>query len=232
MAGTKLNLVIDSYLETPYWRNIVDQVDGRIIAEGPFDGKGTPEQIKYATLCAAEKEDKDYNTMSKEEIQELQKRNNIGIECSGLIYNLLDGLCKDMGLSGVYYHLVGEWRGIKRFGVRSVSASHMAMPVNSSPIRTTDLMLGDIVTLMGHDEIGHVILILKNENNILNVIHNSSSSSYPFVHTFNIKITDPNKNIIHQDWQEKSISGGSYLNEFNLSHPITGSYRPNFLLKK
>ncbi len=232
MVGTKLNQTLKSYLSVPYWRNIVDP-DGRITAEGPFDGKGTPEQIQYATQCAAAKDALDFQNLTPTEIFNLQKNNNIGIECSGLVYNLLNAHSQDLGLPGIYYHMVGYWRDTKRYGVRTVSSTSMALPENSTRLdQVSDSQTGDIICLMGHDSVGHVLFVLKKNDNKLSIVHNSSSSSISHVHVFEIVITNPNLGIEKQLWQETTTSKENFLTEFDTTNPITGIYRPNFLIEK
>lgn len=228
MVRPKLNRYINFYLGIPYWRNQVDQ-DGTIKKEGPFAGKGNPDEISYATNCAAFQENLKLKDLSPEQQHKLQKKYQIGIDCSGLVYNLLDAIAQDIKLPGVYYFLSGQWRGVSRYGSRSISASNLASPQNSQKItELAQIKLGDLICLMGHDNIGHVILILEKKGNILKCIHSSSESINPTVHQFEI-ILDNQGSIINQNWQEKSQSNLPFLSSFNLNDPITGLYRPKFL---
>jgi hypothetical protein len=134
------------------------------------------------------------------------------------------------GQAGIYYKLAGYWRGVKRYGVRTVSATSMALLENSEKrISVLELATGDLIILMGKDGVGHVIFIVGIENNSIECIHNSSESAKPYVHTFTIEITNPDLSIEKQVWHENNIHGQSFLEAFELNDTITGVYRPRFL---
>ena len=228
MVGPKLKATLDKYLGTPYWKNVLDK-DGKIIKEGAFAGKGTPQEIDYVTSCLAYEKTIDLKTLSDKEIRQLQRDNNIGVDCSGYVYNLLDAFATDIGLPGIYYKLVGNWRGITRLGARSVSATNYADPINSNKVdKLSEVKTGDYIVLIGKDGQGHVLFILENNLDHLLCTHSSPETSNPFIHTFKIVVKDSSKKIEEQDWQETLQTGENYLHAYDLSNPLTSIYRPLF----
>ncbi len=227
MVGNKLDLIIAPYIGIPYWRNKL-LPDGTIEKEGPFGGKGTIAEINYATACARELEQ---GNLSQTDL-EIQKKYNIGLECSGLVYNVLDDLARALGHAGIYFRLIGEWRGIKRHGSRAVSALHMALPVNSLKINLEDILPGDLIIMVGKDGMGHVMIVTQKSASRITVLHNSSESYNNCVHNFNINITNPNSDIFQQTWDEITSTNKDFRTIFDLHNPISGIYRPHFLCQK
>lgn len=231
MVGPKLKTALERYLGTPYWKNILDQ-DGKIIKEGAFAGKGSPDEIDYVTRCLAFEKSIDINTLSADKVKQLQVENQIGVDCSGYVYNLLNAFAQDMGLPGIYYKLVGSWKGITRLGARSISATNFADPVNSLRVdNMINIKTGDYIVMIGKDGQGHVILILENNTDYLLCTHSSSETSNPCVHEFKIYLKSLEKQIQEQDWQETLQTGDNYLSAYDLTNPLTGVYRPLFSIK-
>lgn len=225
MVRSKLSRIYKKYLGIPYWRNQVSE-DGTILSEGPFGGKGNIRELRYATACARA-EEKNSKPISDLEIQE---KYHIGLECSGLIYNILDEIAQSLGLPGVYYKLAGEWRGVKRYGARAVSALHLAQPQNATKVDLPGAKAGDLIIMMGKDNIGHVMLIVDKQADYLSILHTSSQSHLPYVHVFKILIENWQKDLfLQQDWQETTSHGQDFREIFDLKNNLTGIYRPNFL---
>lgn len=229
MVGVKLNSYLNFYLGVPYWRNQVDQ-DGTIKKEGPFAGKGSPVEIEYANKCSAFQEKLKLSELTTDELHNLQRKYQIGIDCGGLVYNLLEAHAQDNGFPGIYYYITGMWRGVKRNGIRSVYATNFADSENSQKIsEIQNAQTGDLICLLGKDGTGHVIFILDNQENILNCVHSSSETNSKQVHKFQIHLSNPKDNIAKQEWELTDSNGNHFLDLFDLENEITGVYRPLFL---
>ncbi|MFA7676145.1 MAG: hypothetical protein WCY28_01915, partial [Candidatus Shapirobacteria bacterium] len=85
MAGNKLELLkqeIQYYIGLPYSKNILK--DRKIIKEQFLGGKGNYRQIAAETIRLAQKQKIDLVKLTNQEFYNFQKKNHLGIDCSGL----------------------------------------------------------------------------------------------------------------------------------------------------
>jgi hypothetical protein len=90
MAGDKLILLkleIQKYLGIPYFIN-----KGKFKNSGPnvFVGKGTAKEIALETVALANAQNIKLLNLSSTQIYNFQKKNHLGIDCSGLACQLLN----------------------------------------------------------------------------------------------------------------------------------------------
>src|SRR3989337_2892982 len=79
----------------PYWMNKINK--GKVVFRGKFNGKGSSQEIKAALKKSLIKLPPN-TRVTQENVFKLAKRERIGIDCSGLVYQILDKLLN-------YYHL-------------------------------------------------------------------------------------------------------------------------------
>jgi len=215
-----LNLPLGKHsLPIPYWSNKLK--DGKILIEGAFGGKGTPKQIQKATDRAAKKEKLDLKKLTKKEILYLMKRNKIGLDCSGLVYQLLDFISKKEKKTSLDQILVGFGgkKGIRRVGVRQ-----LADPQNSIPVNLDQLKPGDFIIT---DQEKHMLLILDIKDNKITYIHSSQKTKNNGVHLGTLTIINPNRGLAHQKWSDKLKDGSPYTKTI---YENDGFYRLKTLL--
>lgn len=214
-----LNLSLGKhFLPIPYWSNKLK--DGKILIEGAFGGKGTPEQIQKAIRRAAKKENLDLKKLTKKEILYLMKRNKIGLDCSGLVYQLLDFITKKEKKTSLDKILIGfeGKKGIRRVGVRQ-----LADPQNSLPVKSDQLKPGDFIVI---DKKNHILLILEIKGNKITYIHSSQKTKTNGVHLGTLTIINPDRGLSHQKWSDKLKNGSPYT---KIIHKNNGFYRLKIL---
>lgn len=160
MARTKLtkSLLTEAshYIGLPYMSNCLK--DGKIIKERFLGGKGHWKQIQKESQKVAKKNNLDFKKLTPQDQYNLQKKNQIGIDCSGLISQLLifyaKLLKKDLNLNS-----------------RRTSADNLTSPpLSKEVIDIQDIQIGDIVRQKdGH----HVLFILEKEGQIIKFIESS-----------------------------------------------------------
>ena len=215
MAGIELDLIkseIYKYLGIPYWSNKLK--DGVIIEEGILGGKGTCEQIAQATIDIAKTQKIDLLKLDSIEIHNFQKKNHIGIDCSGLVYHLVDKLYFYKTGSSVFDHLVGT---DNQHGPRRVSSNLFTDKINARKIDDyNDIKTGDLIRI---NQGRHVIFIINKEKNQINYVHSSDKTKISGVHLGQVTIVDPQKPLNFQLWSDQIKDGKNYV---ELIHPKKG----------
>jgi len=142
MVRDKLN----EYLGIPYFINT-----GKHKVLSPNNalvGKGTAKEIALQTIEFANLQKIDLLKFSHQQIYNFQKKNHLGIDCSGLVCHLLE----------------------LKVDVRKTSADMLTSMPLSKPVKK--LQAGDLIRQKdGH----HVLLVLENNKNIITFIHSSFS---------------------------------------------------------
>ena len=156
MAGNKLELLkqeIQYYIGLPYSKNILK--DRKIIKEQFLGGKGNYRQIAAETIRLAQKQKIDLVKLTNQEFYNFQKKNHLGIDCSGLVCQLLN----------FYFNAKLE--------PRKISASMLtSSPISQEITDLNDLQTGDLIRQKnGH----HVLFIIEKTSNIINYVESSLS---------------------------------------------------------
>lgn len=189
----------------PYW---VDKIKKKIW--GPFGGKGSPEQIVEATLMAAKKEGINLNGLSAAQIRSFLKRNRIGIDCSGLVFNLLDALDKEGGGNGLADDIPGaKGKFLIRASVKMLTNNKVSVPVKV----IKEIKMGDMIRLGGRTHIVVITAIKKEKTGKIKEIiyaHSSPRTKVSGVHKARIKIKEEAAGLEKQDWLEKTRRGENY----------------------
>ncbi|MEI8067841.1 MAG: NlpC/P60 family protein [Candidatus Shapirobacteria bacterium] len=174
MVGTKLIELkeeIKHYIGLPYSKNLLK--NGKIIKEKILGGKGSAKEIALKTIEIANDKNIKLLSLSPQEIYNFQKKNNIGIDCSGLVCQLLN-----------FY--LGT-----NLNPRKNSANMLTSKPLSKEIKATEIKTGDLARQKnGH----HVLFIIEKNGNIIEYV--DSSLSGRGVKYGQADLTD--KNFIHQ----------------------------------
>jgi len=153
MVGNKLDLLkleISYYLDLPYSKNILK--DGKIIKEKFLGGKGNCRQIATETIRLAQKQNLDLTKLTNQEFYNFQKKNYIGIDCSGLATQLLN----------FYFET--------KLNPRKISANMLTSAPISKEIKTDEAKTGDLIRQKnGH----HVLFIVEKQGNIITYVDSS-----------------------------------------------------------
>jgi len=202
------------HLSIPYWCN--KYKNKVLVSEGPFGGKGSPQQIADLVHQIAAKEKISLKKIKREELLLLMKRYHLGLDCSGLAYQLLDYYYRLLGKEGIYYQLLGH---TGRRGIYSINANALTSSPNSISIPLTQTQTGDLLrTNNGR----HVIFVLSRQKDQINYVHSSYKTQTKGVHLGTINLKDPQKPI----FTEKTKDNQPYERLFSLK---TMAFRPHFL---
>lgn len=215
----KLKLKINHYLGIPYWINSLK--NGKVIKNGPYGGKGSHQQISLATRKAAKLEKLSLSKLNPKDVCRLQKRHSIGIDCSGLAYQLLN-----------YWHKLNKHASIKpkiigvnrQKGPRKVNVHMLADPQNSTKLNSySKLKTADLIIV---DKKKHVLFIIEANKDKIRYIHSSQKSLNRGVHQGTLTITNPDKNLKYQSFTDKTNTGQDY-NQVIFPKHGDGIYRLN-----
>jgi len=156
MVGNKLSLLkqeIEHYIGLPYSKNILK--NGKIIKEQFLGGKGNCRQIATETIKIAQKQKIDLTKLNSQEFYNFQKKNHIGIDCSGLACQLLN------------FYFQANLNPLQ-------TSAHMltSSPISKEITNLNDLKTGDLVRQKnGH----HVLFIIEKQDNIIKYVDSSFS---------------------------------------------------------
>lgn len=153
MAGTQLNKLkqeINHYLGLPYMINILR--DKKVIKERFMGAKGSWQQIETETQKIAKQEKITLKNLTPKQLYNFQKKHHLGIDCSGLVSNLLI----------FYANLLNKKINLN---IRQTSANLLTSNKLSKKIENfKDIQTGDLVRQKnGH----HVLFIIEKKDNII-----------------------------------------------------------------
>lgn len=191
----------------PYWRNKLNLKKVKRV-QGPFGGKGTPEQIKSATLQKAKKLNVDLRKMTAKQIEKFMRQNRIGIDCSGFVFQVLNQLKP------------GFWKKLKkapgkssnparRFNASAFTSDQNSIRVNG---KISEIKVGDIIPVgLENGKITHVMVVVDTSPEEITYAHSSSKTQLEGPHLGKIIIEYPNEPLDKQRWEEELASGKSIL---------------------
>lgn len=213
MVRTKLDILkeeIEHYISIPYFSNTLKQT----FPDNTLVGKGTWQEI-FKLVPKDIKEGKKFTYLKKQKI---------GIDCSGLVYHLLNFYSQLKFNKPVHNYLIGTDH---KYGVRRLSANLLTAPINSIQIRNyNDIKTADIIR---YNQGKHVLFIIEKKENIIYLVHSSKNTIPSGVHYATIEITDYSKPLNLQKWSDTTKSQTNYANLLNPEN-LDGIYRPRFLL--
>jgi len=173
---------------TPYRRNEY----GSYQKLGPeFQGKSSPQTLTQTAKKLAKEQEFDLEKATVEQIREFLRKNQLGIDCSGFVYRMLDALVKGLGRGNLMQAAGVEHVG--RTNVAKLTSDELSVRVDSF----NQARAGDIIRLNSGDDILHGAIILENQENVLTYAHSSGITNPDGVHSGQIidgQLTDELKN--------------------------------------
>ncbi len=223
-------LILDHYLHfkvgtatcsVPYFNN---KTLGSRGALAVHVGKGSPLGLSHEVRDLLFKKKVAPESLNDDTLKKLLVENNLGIDCSGFVYHILNTECISTEKGPLKKRLTfTQARGL--FGKMN-AALHPAKnsgvltftdDVNSSIIPITEVTPGDIITLVGNSGEGerdHILVVHEviGENSKAKTLHYSHSVAYPEdglygtgVRQGNIEISDPSAPLLTAHWSEQHI---------------------------
>ncbi|MBD3311317.1 MAG: hypothetical protein GF349_02330 [Candidatus Magasanikbacteria bacterium] len=189
-------------------------------------GKGSVKDIMEETKIISLREKVDLRNWNNEEIKKFLVDHNLGIDCSGFVYYVLDRELKAQRKGGIKKHikfpniknpirkLIAKIRTVENTGVKTLS--HEA---NSKTVEIKQVKPGDFISILKAGEKSdrdHVLVIhrVDYENNKPKTLYYTHSLSWRSdgkydhgVRQGKIEITDLNKKITDQNWIEHKKTG-------------------------
>ncbi len=189
--------VIDQYMHfkagaavcsVPYFNNRTTKSRAGLRA---YIGKGSPQDIFDEVQALSAKYHIDIAALADESLKKLLSDSNIGIECSGFAYYVLNAESEERGAGSIDKHisfvnctgLLGKMRCSLR-PAENCDVSTLAHEKNSSIVPTYELAPGDVITMTDdaeESERDHILVIhqIEYQNFIPMKIHYSHAVAYP-----------------------------------------------------
>ena len=188
--------MIDAYLalpfgtrpNCPYFNNRRRKIRGSLRV---VKGKGTPGEIadecqidaKFARVKIAD--------LSTDKLKEFLIANDLGIDCSGFAYHVLNALCQEKTSksiqsyvrplrSGFVGSLIGKLRPAENLGVRA-----FADEKNSTYIKISEVHPGDVIVFLGTGKdktYNHILVITSVERTITDL--NTIDTRISYAHSY------------------------------------------------
>ncbi len=161
-------------------------------------GKSSPEVILQQLKEDAKKEGLELSTASLEEIKQFMIKNNLGIDCSGFTYRILDHLIhniKGKSLTDFGFPHVG------RTNVKMLTSEEFTIPIE----HLHDIRPGDLIKVRSSEKIPHCLIVLEVKPKQIIYAHSNEDKLYYGIHQNQIIITDPKNSIEKQGWKENYL---------------------------
>ncbi len=235
----------NSTCSIPYFNNKTTARRAGLRAE---IGKGSPKDIFDEAEHRAIPQRIDLNLLDSENLKKFLVDNNIGIDCSGFAYYVLNEESKNRGQGSIDKHLSFPLsKGIiakiksKMRPVENTDVQTLAHNKNSKVVSVRELQVGDIITMVGGAEGGerdHVLIIhqIEYQNFLPVTIHYVHAVAWPTdgeyghgIHEGKIEIIDVGKNIVEQKWIELEKTGANNYTFSRAIKSVTEIRRLNWL---
>ena len=155
---------IAHYLNIPYFINFPKNPHQRLAVQV---SKGNWQQVQKYTARLAKKENVKLSALTSRQLYNFQKKHHIGIDCSGLVYHLLDFLYQQSHHQSIRFKLIGA-EG--KTSPRRLSAHLLTSLPNAVPITPDQILPGDLIrSLYGR----HVMFVIKKTTKGLKVVDSS-----------------------------------------------------------
>ena len=234
--------VIDQYLHfkvgaaacsVPYFNNRTVRARASLRAEA---GKGSPKDIYDEVQSTLVKQHVSIDTLADEPLKKMLADANIGIDCSGFAYYVLNAESAetDKGPLDKYLSfvnckgLLGKMRAKFR-PAENCDVATLADDKNSRVISLNEAMPGDIITMIGDaddNEHDHILIVhqVDYQNFAAFKLYYSHAVAYPEDGLYGsgvkqgaIEIVDSKKPLTEQEWIENGLTGNAnriYLRAF------------------
>lgn len=209
-------------VQTPYFNNRRQKVRGALRV---LIGKGSVEDITEEATIFSLKEKVDLKKMESADIKKYLIDHNIGIDCSGLAYYLLDEELRAQNkkplrtflffpsAKNIFRKLLVKLRPVENAGVRTFNHEK-----NTREISLDEALPGDMIIMMetGKDhDLNHMLVLQKieYENKKPKVFHYTHSLAWSTdgkyghgVRQGTLEITSPKDDLLAQNWIEQGFS--------------------------
>lgn len=235
MASNKLSQsardIIQSYLRLPFDNKVVSCPyfnNKRARVRGGLRvliGKGTHHEITEEAKILAKRHNVDLESLSDKDIKKFLVEHNIGIDCSGFTFHILDAELRARSKGTLKQQLsfphiksplrkfLAKFRTIENTNVVTLSQEE-----NSVEIPLADIAPADMIIILSSEKFSnpnHVLIVHEvNTNGSLQEIHYTHSFEWRTdgaanhgVRQGTISITYPSKNLLSQHWEEQGKTG-------------------------
>ena len=210
-------------------------------------GKGRAQEIREELEIILKKNKIDLEQISNENLKKILVDNNIGIECSGFVFHVLDAEAQSRNLGSIARKIhfincrgfVGQIRCAIR-PIENCDVSTFASDKNSLIIETKSILPGDIITMMSEDKdlMRNHILIIKEveyQDNIPKSFSYAHAIAYredciygSGIRQGKIVLTYPNADLQGQEWLPEHNTSTNLLKNYKNKYKIE-IRRPRFL---
>ncbi len=147
-------------------------------------GKSSPKELLDQLILEAKEQNFNLAEASVEKIQDFMRHNQLGLDCSGFVYRMIDLYLEKEGMGSMIEH------GFEHVG--RTNAAKLTSDDFSAPINNQDAQSGDIIRLNSGEDVLHCMLVLNREDTTINYVHVSSQTKPAVVHKSSAKILDNN----------------------------------------
>jgi len=168
--------VIVAYQDVPYFNNARSSVRFGLRA---LVGKGSPQEIADEALLYSLREKVNLKNLSPEQKKKFLVDHNIGIDCSGFAYYVLDAESQARGLGTLFHNLSYPFanslfshlgRMLRRRYVESADVSTFAHPSNSHEVKPRDVLPGDFFVRINKDR-NHMMVVTEISGGQITIAH-------------------------------------------------------------
>jgi hypothetical protein len=190
-------------------------------------GKGSPEDILEEVIYVANLHKINLDAIDSITLKKFLVDNNIGIDCSGLAYHIMDAEEKgSLKRKIIFPNTKGFFRKIRARMLPEKNVDVATLVYNSKEIKMKEVVPGDIITMVGEDR-NHVLVIHKvdYDESVPTTIYYTHAIAWPTDGEYGhgvrqgiIKMVNPEKSLTEQDWIENDKTN-------NENYTLTTAYR-------
>ncbi len=233
--------VIEAYKDVPYFNN---KTTGRRAGLKVEIGKGSHKEIFEEVEHKAILQKRDLRSFNPKDLKKFMVENDIGIECSGFVYYVLneesnsrrkgnlDKYLRFPFSSGIIGSIRAKLRPIENTDVKT-----FAHDLNSKVIQVKAVQAGDIITMVSNTERDHILVVYKIdfENAVPKTLHYTHAVAWPTdgefghgIHKGKIEIIDNGKSLVEQRWIELEKEGEENYTHMRAKKSVTELRRLNW----
>lgn len=221
--------VENAICSVPYFNNKTTARRAGLRAEV---GKGSPKDIFDEVEQRAFEQKIDLKNLDSVSLKKFLVDNNIGIDCSGFVFNVLD-----LSKKNIYFDkgIFGKIKAMIRPAMNT-DVKTLAHNKNSKAISLLEIQVGDIITMINNER-DHVILVnqIEYQNFKPTTIHYAHAVAWPTdgeyghgIHEGKIEILDLNKSLLEQRWIENNVTNSENYTLTRAQKSVTEIRRLNW----